>query len=346
MTIFVKKPSDIDEKDIQLLVEQGVKESYKLEYKRESWAENKEGALEMLRDICSMANASGGHFILGIEEDKREDSTVPVQVPGIRNGEQEAERIRNRCLACIYPRILGLNVRSIDLDNAKHVVLVFIPRSIRRPYMLDYSGHREFWKRHNTSKSPMSVDEVREAVLQSERVWKDVSDFLEERRDRFLETIGERAWLKLYAAPSFIHEEVIDIFDQHLRRLVGKPPHYPFSKFFTQVENVRPCLEGMLSEPNRDKYYSFLVSRSGYIEYRLRGVELLRSREIWSDARTGEAIKPVSGDSPVIDPKFLQDHILCNAYPLNPLYLAPNSHRCLFLFVLGHPMNRLSVFSI
>ena len=57
------------EEDLQWLVDNQAQEGLDIEYKRDLYSTNDGGRRELLRDVVSMANASGGIILIGLEED-------------------------------------------------------------------------------------------------------------------------------------------------------------------------------------------------------------------------------------------------------------------------------------
>ena len=75
--------------DVEWLVDTRVQESVDIEYKSQLYGPDDSSRREMLRDIASMANASGGLILVGIEED---GEGLPLQATGVEPG-NHAERI-------------------------------------------------------------------------------------------------------------------------------------------------------------------------------------------------------------------------------------------------------------
>lgn len=111
----------------------------------------------MLRDISSMANAYRGYLILGLREEK--ESGVPLEIVSVEKANEERDRILGSCLSNIEPRIVGLQARTVDIDDGA-ILIICIPRSTKLPHMVTFKGLNQFWIRHDRQKSKMSVDEI------------------------------------------------------------------------------------------------------------------------------------------------------------------------------------------
>lgn len=262
-----KPVEEVTEADLQQLIADSVRESQTLEYKRESYGRNDEQVREMLRDISSMANAFGGDLLLGVEED---DQGIAVSLPGLANAEAEAQRIVSSCLSNVHERISGLVARPIRLRNGLHVIAVRTPRSLRAPHMVTFRGMNQFWARHDRQKSPMSIDEIREACLKAEGLMEKLERFLERRRREVLEEIGAASYYVVSVTPVFVSAEAVNIRDPRIRHLLANPPHQrPGGWTISFGSHAAPCptLHGLTVEIPNAK--AIEVFRNGHIELRV-----------------------------------------------------------------------------
>jgi predicted HTH transcriptional regulator len=140
--IFQKNFDQLVGSDITNLIDTKYKERQGMEYKREMYGRNDSDKKELLRDISSIANAYGGYLIVGIETD---DEEIPNRTVGVVDAENERNRIEQLCLASIEPRIPGLKTRVIRLNTGEDIIIVIIPRSIRKPHMITHTGLNQFW---------------------------------------------------------------------------------------------------------------------------------------------------------------------------------------------------------
>lgn len=161
INIFRKRFEDVTSEDIQKLFDMQYQESQIVEYKSQMYGRSDSEKKEMLRDISSFANAYGGILIIGIEEQNK----VPINKINIENVEQETDRIEMSCLSNIEPRISGLKCKVISMESGENIIIVFIPRSFRKPHMINFKDLNQFWIRHQERKLLMSIEEIREACL-------------------------------------------------------------------------------------------------------------------------------------------------------------------------------------
>jgi predicted HTH transcriptional regulator len=144
-----KRPDQIDKADIQQLIDDEVQESKTIEYKREIVGNTDEQKKEFLADVSSFANASGGHLIIGIDEDKG----IPKQISGleIADIDKEISRLENMIRDGIEPRIPGLIIHSIRV-NSYFVIIIYIPQSFALPHIVKFKSYNKFYSRNSNGK--------------------------------------------------------------------------------------------------------------------------------------------------------------------------------------------------
>lgn len=264
---FNKNFNEINERDVRSLIDHIVRENQNLEYKSEFWKHNDEGTREMLKDITSIANAYGGYIIVGINEDK---DGLPVEITEVNNTEKERDRIISSCLANISPRLVGIKLKVISIDS-KNILIIFVPRGIRSPYMITYKGLYQFWIRHDRQKSRMSVDEIRDVILKTENLYADIKKFVNERKREILEEIGEKPYYVMGAVPLMtVKQEVVDVLNPNIRDMLKSPAEQIDDGFnFNHGSNgkLHCTLYGIWS--GMEDYESTELFRNSYFEARV-----------------------------------------------------------------------------
>jgi len=268
--IFHKSFDDIKIDDISELKEIGYEENQRIEYKSKMYGHGDEDRREMLRDVTSFANAYGGFLIIGIEEDEK---NKPKEFKNIENTEDEKDIFDKVCLSCIEPRISGLKSKVFKI-NSINIILIRIPKSLKKPHMITFKGLNQFWIRHQDDKNPMSVDEIREACLNIQNAWKNIREFLKEREREIREEIGEESHLVIGSAPVTFDENIIDITDTYIKEFLMDPPNQTNSnprltfKMWGSPEAVPlPTLSGIkISHPH---FITLELFRNGYYEVRI-----------------------------------------------------------------------------
>ena len=146
--------------DLEALVTAGATETFRVEYKREPWTDNR----EWCKDISALANTQGGCIIVGM----REQDGVAAELIGF-DGELDAlvQRLTQSAESNLLPR-LAIAFDTLQVTNGRKVLLVTTPRSRFAPHQT-LQDHR-FYKRVNATVLPMSADELRRAFLFSRSV--------------------------------------------------------------------------------------------------------------------------------------------------------------------------------
>jgi len=153
---------DISLDDIRLLVENEVPEGPYLEYKESPYSGRPQDRREMLRDVTALANSSGGYLIVGIMEDSfgRAASLTPIPEP-----HTIAQAMRQTCLDGVRERLGDLEIRVYETTFDQGIIVFHVPFSERRPHMVTLTGRTDFYCRYDTDKRPMTIGEIREAIL-------------------------------------------------------------------------------------------------------------------------------------------------------------------------------------
>ena len=227
---MIQKPFDnITKADIEALVENRVRESKTLEYKRELPGTNDDAKKEFLADVSSFANASGGDIIYGISE-KRDAS-------GKNTGEPEAvcpitgtsadvvtRRLDDMIRHGIAPRFQyqKREITGWGDDGSGFIILIRIPKSFSSPHMVIYGGASRFYSRSSAGKHQLDVQEIRSAFLATESQAERIKRFREDRIAKILAdetpvilTSQHRLVLHVIPVPSFMNRDRIDFGERN-----------------------------------------------------------------------------------------------------------------------------------
>ena len=177
----LNKPIEqIDESDLMSLVADSVDERKPIDYKAGWDLQKPEWKDEFRRDVTSFANASGGHIIYGM----REQGGLPTELCGIEMDNPESIKLRLSELlqSHIRPRVVGMGIGVIPLQNSKFATAVRIPRSFNRPHQVQVNKDDfQFWGRNASGKYRLDVDELRIAYTLSESLAERMKTFRVER---------------------------------------------------------------------------------------------------------------------------------------------------------------------
>lgn len=119
--------------DVQRLFEERIPEGDQLDYKAQWWAKGGphwEARHECAKDVSGLANAYGGHLILGIAEDvtSQPGRSLPGSFTGLTGLVNPRDTVKNWLGAALLPRELGRAVRVDDFEAAgNRVVVVTVP---------------------------------------------------------------------------------------------------------------------------------------------------------------------------------------------------------------------------
>jgi hypothetical protein len=184
MTIKSKPLDLVNEADLQALVDNKVREIKTIEYKRSLPGNSDKEKRELLYDISSFANASGGDLIFGMTE----TDGVASEVSGLERGniDQDILRLQNITRDGIEPRIPGLTIRALDVQATKAAIIVRIPRSFAMPHVVKYAGTFKFYSRNSAGKYPLDVAELRALFALSETTAERIRNFRTERLSKIL----------------------------------------------------------------------------------------------------------------------------------------------------------------
>lgn len=139
--------------DLKSLIDNKIKESLTLEYKRELGGND-----EIAKDISAFANTLGGTIIYGIHE----DSGIPTSFNFIKS-KGIKERIESVILSNAQPKIEGCKITPIEdqTDSSRAIFVVEVPESLNAPHMVNY----RYFKRYNFASVPMDDHDVKEAIF-------------------------------------------------------------------------------------------------------------------------------------------------------------------------------------
>jgi len=156
---------------------------------------------ELAKDITAMANAEGGVIILGI----REIDNVAAELIGIGCSmaafDEIQQALQSFLLARVRPRLYGIAMAPIILDNDNISIVISIPRSFARPHAVNDGNKDYFFIRHGNIVQSMSVDELRRQFLLSSSLKTEIKLF---RQDRIGMVINHETVGPLLAGPKLI----------------------------------------------------------------------------------------------------------------------------------------------
>lgn len=178
--------------DLEAFVSRRVQESLHLDYKdSRALAGN---LREIAKDVSAFANADGGLLIFGI----REENHLPVAVDeGVLNKACTREQLEQTISSNIAPRIEGVIIRQIPLNETHSAYCIQIPKSHRAPHQ-ERSAKR-YYKRHNFESVPMEDYELTDLRSRARAVQRLVSFDVDVRNNfLFLFVVGNHGELPAF----------------------------------------------------------------------------------------------------------------------------------------------------
>ena len=149
---------NITEKDLEELRDNAVSEGLLYDYKLHVYGGTDSDKKEFLKDVSSFANTAGGHILIGVKEDQG----LPLDFPGI-TADLDKEKLRLESLLRdrIEPRILGVRIEPVNLNNGRRALVIRIPKSWYPPHAVLHNKSRQIFARNSAGVHEASVEEMR-----------------------------------------------------------------------------------------------------------------------------------------------------------------------------------------
>lgn len=251
---------NLDEAALKSFLDKKFKEGRFLDYKQE-YGRNDDAKKKFLEDITGLANAYGGNIIVGVTEIKEKGGARPDELKGIENGPNEVADYRNRCDDSIDPRISGIRIEPVALENGKWAIVIYVPPSLRRPHMVTYKGANRFHVRREDRTLPMTTDEVKRTVIEVINQEKDIESYIHMIEDEIVKDfIGDDFALVMHAVPYLLEEDCVDTSSKEIREILRDD----------SVNNIKvlsvpsPTLYGVMGEGDSQLYMTY-IHRNGYV---------------------------------------------------------------------------------
>lgn len=170
---------------LEAMVANGAAESITLEFKSAPYPAGQDGGREFLKDICALANTSGGWLLIGIAEEGGAASEI---VP-IDDGDPDKmqQRLESLLQSGIEPRVSGTRMRKIDVTGG-YVIVIRIPPSANVPHRVTAQNSNRYYLRSSAGAYEASYGELKSMFSQTAGFAEQFRRF---RNDR-VEAIGRR----------------------------------------------------------------------------------------------------------------------------------------------------------
>lgn len=166
MPLLAGRPvSSLTEQDLSSLIGTASEGRY-IDFKVAVIGTNDEAKREFLADVSSFANTSGGHLVIGMDEDDGVASAIPgVELPNV---DAEKLRLEGIIRGGLDPRLPAVVVEAVPLAGGRYAVVVDVAHSWVGPHMITFKNHSRFYARGSAGKVQMDISEIRRAILGGE----------------------------------------------------------------------------------------------------------------------------------------------------------------------------------
>jgi len=178
MSIERENFDDVTQADLQELIDAQVPEGLRIEYKQANYGNTDAEKRELLKDVSAFSNTSGGHLVIGIEE----NAGIATKLLGVDiDADSEILRMEQMLRNAIEPPIAGIRMRAITLDTGSKVLLLRIPRSWNPPHRVTAQAVNKFFIRNSAGVSEPGIEELRTLFSQSTSALERARQFRNDR---------------------------------------------------------------------------------------------------------------------------------------------------------------------
>jgi len=162
-----KQPYEWGEEDIQRLIDNSIKESTYLDYKRCDSLLEKNGQSrdkiirEISKDVSSFANAEGGTIVYGVIEENTSPKAIDV---GFDPHLIKREWLEDIIDSNVKPIIDGLKIKQVELNRihpGKVIYVIYIPQSLQGAIQ---AKDFKYYQRRNFKSEPMEDYQIRDVM--------------------------------------------------------------------------------------------------------------------------------------------------------------------------------------
>lgn len=203
MTLHYQDVASLSAADIQQLKSDGVSEGIALDYKEQLPKDTEDEKREFRFDVSSFANAGGGVILYGIREKRGTGgpTAIPDEViPLTINHDKEALRLEQIIRTHIEPRIPGVQVRFIEVENG-HIGVVRIPKSWLGLHLVKHNDSYRFYSRTSNGKHILDVTEIRTGFVAAQEGYERLRRF---RYDRLAKIVANEGPFVLEEGPKVV----------------------------------------------------------------------------------------------------------------------------------------------
>ena len=227
----------VELQDINNLISNQTPESKSLEYKGKM--EGKEEKSAINKAVCGFANADGGLFIYGLEED---ENKIPTKIDGISLKDSSWDDKKRSILSTIENNIeprVDVEVKEIESDDNEVVILIKVPKSWNAPHCIKKNNgkNRSFYIRRDGSTNPMEFEEIKDMFDLNNSLQEKVNNYRNERVS-FLSSKNKDKYKVIFHAIPFDAFSINQIDFKKARNVLDKQVLHDFSSVILKVYGV------------------------------------------------------------------------------------------------------------
>lgn len=235
MSLFNKRITEIELQDIENLISNQTPESKNLEYKGKM--EGKEEKSAINKAVCGFANADGGLFIYGLEEDENKN---PTTIDGISLNDTSWDDKKRSILSTIENNIeprVDVEVKEIESDDNEVVILIKVPKSWNAPHCIKKNNgkNRSFYIRRDGSTNPMEFEEIKTMFDLNNSLLEKINNYRNERVSFWSSKNRDKYKVMFHAIP-FDSFSINQIDFKKAKTVLNKP--FLHGYFFSDFEGL------------------------------------------------------------------------------------------------------------
>jgi hypothetical protein len=155
-------------------------ESQILEFKQVLPGSDDKSRHEFLKDVCALANASGGDIVYGVQERSgRADAPAPISQANYPL-DATKRRLAQILESGLEPR-LDVRMHTVVFSSGDYILIVRVPASFQRPHRFKMSQHTRWVVRADTHVVDLTYDQIRDAFDRSATLADRARRFRDER---------------------------------------------------------------------------------------------------------------------------------------------------------------------
>ena len=280
--------------DINDLIKNKVEESRTLDYKR-TLSFDEKGTRQLLKHISSFANANGGNIIYGISE----NGGIPTNIIGLTFDELGVKdiddltlKISGKVEMCLDPGIKNLELKKIDIDIDRFILIIKIKKSYIAPHRMRIGQDHEFYMRGDKTTYPMDTRDLKTAFTSSLALNEQIKQYKTNKVYEILDNANNYIKdEKAYLIMQFIPLDAFEMKDRptvyEIGKMAEKVECHPLDNYGSHKYDLNSYLQ-CFSEGN---IWSYNDRFDEYAKYYKNGIIELVSSGFFAKHNDGNNIK-------------------------------------------------------